>query len=186
MNGLSAPLLDITGFLDSQGIPYMVIGGFANLQWGRPRVTEDLDITIQVSESEWPAFVDLLDSKFHPIPPEPLRFAKETRVLPTLVGSVRVDLIFAGLPYEEEAIRRAVPVTIEGRSVRVCTAEDLILHKLVSERPRDLEDVEGVIRRQTDRLDRGYLDPRVRDLAAGLERPSIEHFYLDCLEKSKR
>ena len=80
-------------------------------------------------------------------------------------------------PIEEEAIRRAVAVRMAGRDVRFCTAEDLILHKLASDRPRDREDAEGVLSRQRGALDRGYLDQRVEAPAVGLERPEIVTFY---------
>ena len=95
-----------------------------------------------------------------------------------------MDLILAGLPYEEQAIARAREVMVAGVPVRICAAEDLILHKLVSERARDHEDVEGVILRQAAALDRAYLDPWVERLARGLERPSIQDFYRTCLKKA--
>lgn len=44
MNTPEAALVDLAGFLDQAKIPYMVIGGFANLRWGRPRLTQDLEI----------------------------------------------------------------------------------------------------------------------------------------------
>ena len=40
--------------------------------------------------------------------------------------------------------------------VSVCTPEDLILYKLISTRPRDHEDVQGIIRRQQN-LDDSYI-----------------------------
>jgi hypothetical protein len=49
--------------------------------------------------------------------------------------------------------------------VRICSPEDLILHKIVSSRPRDHEDVEGVFRYRHQELDYEYLDPRVEELA---------------------
>lgn len=186
MNGLATTLLEIAGFLESRQIPYMVIGGFANLHWGRPRLTEDLDITVQVPEESWEEFISSLQTRFRTMAEDPLRLARDTRVIPISATHARIDLILAGLPYEEEAIRRAVRIPIESNTVSICSAEDLILHKLVSERPRDHEDVEGVILRQAKRLDRGYLDPRVHELALVLERPSIEAFYRECIEKALR
>ncbi len=51
-------------------------------------------------------------------------------------------------------IRRARPVELEPDiSLRVCTAEDLLIYTLISSRPRDYADAESVIRRQGDRLD---------------------------------
>jgi hypothetical protein len=40
--------------------------------------------------------------------------------------------------------------------VRFATAEDLIIHKLVAGRPRDLEDIRGILTHQK-RLDERYL-----------------------------
>ena len=71
--------------------------------------------------------------------------------------AIRVDLIFSLTPYESEAIRRAVGVTFDRTTVRFAAAEDLIIHKLVAGRPRDLEDVGGVLARRPS-LDEAYLD----------------------------
>jgi hypothetical protein len=185
VNELEAALTDITGFLADAGVPYMVIGGYANLHWGRPRLTQDLDVTVRLAEHDWPAFVERLSRRYTVLPPEPLAFLRDTRVLPISTPTqVRVDLIMAGLPYEEQAMARARDVVVAGRAVRVCAPEDLVLHKLASERPRDHEDVEGVILRQAKALDRDYLDPWVERLAAGLERPVISDFYRGCLRKA--
>lgn len=67
--------------------------------------------------------------------------------------------------------------------MRVASAEDLILHKLVSERPRDREDVAGLIKRQRGTLDRAYLDPLVRSLSDTLEDPTIWTWYLQQIEE---
>jgi hypothetical protein len=185
MTELESAVLEVTAFLEAEHVPYMVIGGFANLHWGRPRLTQDVDVTIQVPEGAWPAFIALAGEKFQMLSHDPVRFARETRVIPVATRSgVHIDLVLAGLPYEEEAIRRAIGIGLGDRQVRICTAEDLILHKLVSTRPRDLEDVQGVVTRQAGSLDRSYLDPRVKELALMVERPQIESFYRTCLTEA--
>ena len=93
-------------------------------------------------------------------------------------------LIHAGIPFEEQAIARGVTVPIGKSSVRLCAPEDLIVFKLVSERPRDREDVEGVIARQAAKLDLEYLGARAHELAADLGRPEILTFYSECLRKN--
>lgn len=45
--------------------------------------------------------------------------------------------------------------------------------KIVSERERDLADARGIVLRRLPELDRGYLDPRIAELARLLERPEI-------------
>lgn len=149
MSGLEEAVGEVAKFLDGERVPYMVIRGFANVYWGRPRLTQDIDITVQVPEGDWPAFIAKVGGRFQLLAREPLELARSSRVVPIAHSAgVRIDLVLAGIPYEEAAIRRAVVVEIEGQDVRLCTAEDLILHKLASERPRDHEDVEGIILRQ--------------------------------------
>ena len=182
MNRLEAALVDVVGFLDLRGVPHAAIGGFANLYWGRPRLTQDLDLKISLEEGQWEEFVTEAASRFELLPPKPLEMLRDLRVLPIATrAGVRVDLVVAGLPYEESAIRRAVPIDVAGTTVRLCTAEDLVLHKIISDRPRDRDDVEGIIVRQGPRLDRAYLDPLIEQLARGLERPDLADFYRACL-----
>ncbi len=40
---------------------------------------------------------------------------------------------------------------------KVFSKEDLILYKMISTRPRDREDVQGIVRRQGDALDDTYI-----------------------------
>jgi hypothetical protein len=185
VNRLEAALLEIALHLEERRIPYMVIGGFANLHWGKPRLTEDIDLKVEMDEGGWPSMVAGVSGRFRVLVEDPLAFLSETRVLPIATGSgVRADLVVAGLPYEREALGRAVSVPIAGKAVRICTAEDLIVQKIISDRQRDRDDVEGVIQRQGGALDRDMLDPLVQEMAAGLERPEILQFYRSCLRKA--
>lgn len=178
VDALSAALSGMARFLEDAHIPYMVIGGVANLAWGEARTTQDVDITVAVDESRLDELVARLGDRFQVLPASPLEFIRETRVLPlATVEGVRIDLIFAGLPYEEEAIARATSRVVAGQEVRVATAEDLLVHKLLSLRPRDREDAAGVIDHQRENLDRGYLDPLVRQVAEILEDPAVWDWY---------
>ena len=77
------------------------------------------------------------------------------------------------LPFEQEAIERAVPVRVWGTEVRCCTPEDLILLKIISDRPQDRLDARGILLRRLADLDLNYLEPRIRELAEALGRPDI-------------
>lgn len=129
-------LAAVVRLLEAEGIPYMLIGGMANAVWGEPRATVAIDITVWVAEDDVPGTVAALTAALPAVVPDPAAFVGQTRVLPLRTADgVRVDLIFGMLPFEEEAIRRAVPTTIAETAVRVCTPEDLILHKIISQRP---------------------------------------------------
>lgn len=70
--------------------------------------------------------------------------------------------------------------------IAVCTAEDLILHKIVEPRPRDLDDIFGIMKRQKDALDLLYLDPKVAALADLMEQPEILAGYKDAKNRARR
>ena len=181
MTSLEKAVASAARVLEDGRIPYMVIGGMANLIWGVPRTTIDVDVTVWVADRDLPAFLERLRPVFRLLPADPVAFARDTRVIPSETEEgVRVEFILGQLPFEEQAIRRAVGQPMGGMTVRFCTAEDLVAHKIVSQRTRDREDVRGVLQVRKDRLDRAYLDKLVRDLADGLEQPEIWAFYLQC------
>ncbi len=140
----------IASFFENRSIPYFLIGGLAVQQWGEPRMTRDVDITVLVPPEELPEAVDAVLSAFAPRIPDARAFALRHRVLLVEVdGEVPAD-VSLGIPgYEEEAFQRArwVPAP-GGGALRMVGPEDLIIHKCVAGRPRDLEDVAGVLLRQ--------------------------------------
>jgi predicted nucleotidyltransferase len=185
MNNLTATLINIVELLDKNSIPYMVIGGIANLTWGEPRSTFDIDITVDVDEKDIDDTVGLFKENYEILCEAPVQFVKKNRVLPLLdsVRKVKIDLIFGLLSYEKEAIRRARDVETEGRTVKVCTPEDIIIHKIHSERDKDQLDVKNIIRINRDTLDRDYLDIRIKELSKLLEASKLYEKYLNYFKK---
>lgn len=175
MSVLESALLGLARVLEERKIPYMVIGGLANAVWGEPRATLDIGVTVWVEDGEIARVVDDLTSAFRALNPDPVAFVRQTRVLPLeSAEGVRMDVIFGLLPFEREAIRRAVPVAIGGRSVRFCTAEDLVLMKIISSRDRDQADARAIVLRRLADLDLAYLEPRIAELAALVARDDIK------------
>jgi hypothetical protein len=174
MSVLEKALVKLARTLSENAIPYMIIGGMANAVWGEPRATLDIDATVWVRDEEIDKTVAWLHKVFRPLVSDPADFIRDTRVLPLeSEGGIRIDLIFATLPYERQAIGRAVEIAVEAFPVLFCTPEDLILHKIISKRKRDQADARGVTLRQLKSLDLAYLDPRIRELAEALDRPEM-------------
>lgn len=174
MTALEQAVVDISAALELAGIDYMIVGGIANAIWGEPRATVDVDVTVAVDNPELSATVERLAHSFHAAVPDPEAFVRSTRVLPLdTAAGIRIDVIFALLSFEVAAVQRAVRVAFGSRPVRVVTPEDLILMKVISERPRDQADAEALVRRRADTLDRAYLEPRINEFAETLERPEI-------------
>ena len=183
---LEGVLADLAQRLGDGGVSYMVIGGMANAVWGYPRSTIDIDLTVLLDSSEAPKLVETLGAQYECRVSNSEGFVAETRVLPMRHSSgVQVDLIFALLPFEEEAISRSVNIEIQGIPVHYCTPEDLVQPKIVSTRERDRQDVREILKRRHASLDRSYLDPRVHELAVLLERPELEEEYSKLLDAEK-
>ena len=155
-------------------VPYMIIGGLANAIWGHPRATLDIDVTIWVPDDQIQKIVSILENRYVFMVEAPLDFISKTRVLPVKNNeNLRIDIIFGALPFEKDAIDRAVEVKVGDISIRFCTAEDLILLKIISDRTQDLEDVRGILRFQKENLDYAYLEPRIGELSNLLDKPAI-------------
>jgi hypothetical protein len=71
-------------------------------------------------------------------------------------------------------MERAVDYELEpGKRVRLCSAEDLIVHKAVVGRPRDCQDIEGIVYRQGDLLDIEYIRLWLKEFVAALKDPEL-------------
>jgi predicted nucleotidyltransferase len=154
--------------LDGANIPYMIIGGQAVLIHGRLRVTEDIDLTLGVDSGEAVRVLEVLrEIGLRPLVDKPEDFIARTYVLPAVAveEKVRVDFAFSFSPYEQQAIGHALKRQETGYSVRFVTAEDLIIHKLFAGRPRDIEDIRGVLARKQGMVDRDYLRHWIRQFS---------------------
>jgi hypothetical protein len=184
MTDLESAVAEAAFILDELSIPYMLIGALAVAAWGEARATLDVDVSLWVEPDRLESTVRALCSRLQPVPLDPLRFARETRVLPMVSShGIRLDLVFAALPVERDLIARAQPRELGGRTVNVATVEDLIWMKLISERPKDIEDARRLIRRFRLTLDRSYVEPRLRELSEALARQDILAVFLQEVER---
>jgi hypothetical protein len=173
-----AALHEVTEFLDQHQLGYLVLGGVANAIWGRPRATQDADFKVLVGERTIRELVILIGSRFEFRVQDPVAFAQQTYVVPVYASNhIGVDLGLGFFPYEEQAVKKAVVVEYQGVTFRVCTAEDLIIHKAISPREKDWSDIAGVLVRQGNKLDQGYILHWLTQFAQVLEEPELVRRY---------
>ena len=163
------------------GVQYAVIGGMAVQHWGEPRFTQDVDLTIAAPLEEPDSLVRSIVAQFPSRIDDPIDFVRRNRViLVRATNGCNVDISLALPGYEDEVMRRAVAYELEpGKVIRLCSAEDLIIHKAVAGRPQDLRDIEGVVYRQRGVLDIAYIRFWLRSFSELLARPDI----LDSFER---
>lgn len=178
MSSKAEALQRLKAFFELYSLNYMTIGGLASTIWGRPRLTYDADVKLTPGELSLQQLVALVGQTFQFRLQDPLAFARRTYVLPVwAMPGIPADLVVGVLPYETQAVERAVLVDVEGVQLPVCTAEDLIIHKAISERERDWSDIEGVLLRQREKLDQAYVETWLERFAHELGRPQIVSRY---------
>lgn len=142
--------MELAAALDSAEIPYMVVGGQAVLLYGEPRLTRDIDITLGVSSDDLSKVLEAFRGlRIRLLPQDPQAFVRSTMTLPIHheVSGVRIDLIFSFSTFERDAIRRVNRIQVGAGLVNYVSLEDLIVMKIIAGRPRDLEDVRAILRR---------------------------------------
>jgi len=159
--------------LETHQLKYAVIGGIALQFWGEPRFTRDVDITVE-GRMELPELVKLFTETYKSRVPDPLKFAQATRMILLQVEEVNVDIALAFPGYEEDLFRNAPIFEVEqGKELKICSAEDLIIHKAIAGRPQDLSDIKSIIYRQSDDLDIKYIRSWLGEFADALSDPTI-------------
>jgi predicted nucleotidyltransferase len=71
---------------------------------------------------------------------------------------ILVDLLLVPDEFATDLLKRRVELEIGGQHRQVCSAEDLILLKLLAGRSKDLEDIRGIRRIQGDAIDVPYIE----------------------------
>ncbi len=176
MKDLVEQALELQVLLDRQGWGFCFIGGIAIQRWGEPRLTRDIDLTLLTGFGREEMFIDFLLERFESRVGDARSFALRNRVLllKTAQGT-GIDAALGALPFEAEAVRRSRLVEyVPGISLRICTAEDLMVMKAFASRPTDWNDVRGILVRQgTRNLDWPYVHRQLQPLCEVKEAPEI-------------
>ena len=159
MNALLDAAKEICDWLDSRAFRSCLIGGMAVQRWGEPRLTRDVDLTVMAEIGSEERIVDACLGGFAARIRDARSFALQNRVL--LIRSsnaVDLDLALGASAFEIDSLDRATHHEFApGYVLRTCSAEDLIVHKAVAGRPRDIADLQSIVRRQFANLDVPYI-----------------------------
>lgn len=158
-----------------KGWPFCIIGGLAVMRWGNPRLTVDVDVTLLTGFGDEDRFLDGLAERFKPRMANWREFAIANRIVLLETSSgIRLDVALAGFPFEERAVGRASAYSFTPEiSLVTASAEDLVTTKAFADRPRDWNDIEGVIACQGKLLNWKVILSELAPLCELKEAPEI-------------
>jgi len=173
-------VLDVTlivaAALDKLGISYLVGGSLASSLHGIPRSTHDADIVVDLKIEQVDALVSELEGAFH-IDGDSARDAIRRRRMFNILHLETLFKVDLFIPdegeYSAQQMARRQTLTVKReptRELSLASAEDVVLHKLHwfklggGASDRQWQDALAVIRVQSEKLDRSYLDQWASDL----------------------
>lgn len=100
----------------------------------------------------------LVQSGFSPLPEDYEKVARSALLIPVVdqASGIQLDLAIGLSGFEKDIVERADPMMFEGHEIFVATPEDLIVLKILAGRPRDLQDVTGIVEVHAELLDWQY------------------------------
>jgi len=150
--------IKVVNFLEENKYPYLIIGGIAAGVLGEPRVTGDIDINIKIKKDSVGNFLtDVENAGFTFERNDVNKRVKETGTFKIYCQDFHIDFIISSTKFEESALKRHKKIKIFGIEANFPTPEDLILFKIIPARPMDKIDIENIVGRHRDKLDKKYL-----------------------------
>jgi hypothetical protein len=149
--------------LENLEIPYMVVGGFAAIFYGEPRLTIDVDIVVDMEPEHIKPLVAAFPVPDYYVSEEGIRDSLQRgypfNVIQPATGA-KVDLVpLPRDPFTRSAFQRRQRLEFDeaGRSATFITPEDIIVAKLIAHREtgsdKHLRDARGVLVMQWGELD---------------------------------
>jgi hypothetical protein len=162
----------ISAALDRAGIAYMLTGSFASAHYGVPRSTQDIDLVIAANPAQLRTFVHSLPSGEYYADLDAALDALRRESLFNVIDLAtdwKIDLIIRkSRAFSQEEFARRQLVTVQGLSLFVASAEDVIIAKLewakLAQSQRQIEDVAAILRLRLASLDRPYLERWIAEL----------------------
>lgn len=164
-------LIDCLCRLNRVGLAYMLTGSMVSNFWGIPRTTHDLDFVVQLPEDSIKRLLEEFCGDFY-LDEAAIRAAFKPPYQFNAIDTrspLKVDFwVLQPTAFERTMFSRRMQTTLFGESAWLCTAEDVVLHKLywnrISPSERQLGDAAGVVAVQGDALDVGYLRHWAKEL----------------------
>lgn len=144
--------------LNARGVRYAIIGGLATLQHTRVRTTDDIDVLLMIPQVSMPGLFESLGARGFTLEVgKSVRELRDHGMTAIRFGDVIVDLLRPVIPAYARVLDRTVETQILGQTVRVSSAEGLIVMKLIAMRPQDEGDIQDIPSAYAGTLDLAFV-----------------------------
>jgi hypothetical protein len=164
----ASTLADLGRVLEALGLRWYLFGAQAAIHYGSPRVTADVDVTVDLGALSPSTLVARLgEVGIEPRIALDEDFMSRARVLPLWhrPTGMGVDVVLAGPGPEELFLDRARDALLDGVAVRIAAPNDIVVMKVLAGRPKDFDDIVGILRKAPA----GFEENDVRTLLSELE-----------------
>ena len=152
--------------LAARNISYMIVGSIASMGYGEPRLTLDIDIAVELEESQAVSLCDAFPPDEYYVSRVAARQAAaaagQFNVVHTPSG-IKIDFMVSRQnAWDREGFsRRRFLEVVNGLSAYVASPEDIILGKLwyyhEGGSEKHIRDIAGILRTLGPKIDRGYV-----------------------------
>jgi Nucleotidyl transferase of unknown function (DUF2204) len=154
---------------------WYVFGAQAVIAYGIPRLSADVDVTVELTPDEPERFARDMEAGGFALRVSDPDFVRRTRVMPFVhvATGMPLDVVLAGSGLEEEFLSRAQNTDVGGSIVPLIAPDDLIIAKVLAGRPKDIEDARGLWRAHGLRLDQRRISSQLALLEEALSQSDL-------------
>lgn len=182
-------LRDITHFLSSHKVPYMITGSWSSIYYGRPRASHDIDFVVELPvkniKETTKLFSKLPDTFMIQLETigEAIKNKNQFQVihLPTML---KMDFwILTDGEFDKKRFSRRKRVKLFSKYMEMATPEDTIIQKLIWYKSGGIEkhliDAAFVLKIQGKNLNQKYLQEWIKKLSLGKYYKKIQDIDLE-------
>ncbi|MBM3310645.1 MAG: nucleotidyltransferase family protein [Candidatus Aminicenantes bacterium] len=160
-------LRHLTRCLEKRKISYFITGSMASMAYGEPRLTNDIDVVVDLRESEVSRFAACFPENDFFFDVDAARTAVQRKTQFNIIhpaSGLKIDVIVGKAnAFDENRFRRVRRLKpFEDTEADFASPEDVILKKMEFYREgrsdKHIRDIAGILKISGDALDREYID----------------------------
>ena len=177
------------GLFNKLGIRYMVTGAAASIVYGEPRLTNDIDVVLDLTPAEVKPFLNSFPLEQFYCPPSEVilvEIARPQRGHFNLIHhetGFKADIYILGIDkINQWGLDNRKLIKVEGDELWLAPVEYVILRKLEYYREgqseKHIRDIAGILSISSDQIDFNELNAKIKQLALEKEWSEAKKFHL--------